>query len=139
MNHHYSQKLEMQIPKENTYTGLTKTPNIDSELEKLSKNYSLRKINELREYLKKDNRLVPYIHSITPLIKKYFPNKKIYLTYCIDPEFEELNSVKICVIGNDSLFEEEHALMNALNEDLLYSTEFPVEVKNLISVRLWWL
>jgi hypothetical protein len=88
--------------------------------------------------MKKDDRLIPYIHSITPLIKEYFPNHRKYLTYCIDPEFEELNCAKICVIGNDSLFEEEHALMNRLKKEIIYSTDYPVEVKSLISVRLWW-
>ena len=139
MQKNYSQRLEMQIPKENTFVGLTNTPSINHELEKLSKNYTIRKSDELKEYFEKDERLIPYIHSITPLIKEYFPDKKIYLTYCIDPEFKELDQAIICVIGDDSSFEEEHALMNALNDELLYSTEYPVEVKSLIFVRMWWL
>ena len=139
MQQKFSQRLEMQIPKENTYTGAVKMPNIDDELEKLSKYYILRKTDELKEYLKKDERLIQYIKFITPIIRKYFSARKIYLTYCIDPEFEELNDVKICVIGNDSSFEDEHELMNNLNDELLHSTEFPVEVKSLLSVRMWWL
>ena len=105
----------------------------------LSKYYILRKTDELKEYLKRDERLIQYIKFITPIIRKYFSERKIYLTYCIDPEFEELNDVKICVIGNDSSFEDEHELMNNLNDELLHSTEFPVEVKSLLSVRMWWL
>lgn len=139
MQQNYTQRLGMQIPKENIYFESAKTLNIDGELEKLSKDYSLRKIDELKEYLKKDERLIPYIHSITPIIKEYFPKKKMYLTYCIDPEFKELNSAKICVIGDDSLFEEEYELMNKLKKEIIYSTEYPVEVKSLISVRMWWL
>ena len=139
MKQNFSQRLEMQIPQEKTYFGHVNTPNIDEELEKLSKNYTLRKINELKEYLTMNERLIPYIHSITPLIKEYFPDHRIYLTYCIDPEFNELNSAKICVIGNNSLFEEEHELMNSLNDKLLYSNEYPVSVKSLISIRMWWL
>jgi hypothetical protein len=50
-----------------------------------------------------------------------------------------LNPALICVIGNDSAFEKERELMNRLNEELLYSSEFSVHVKSLISVRLWWL
>lgn len=45
----------------------------------------------------------------------------------------------ICVIGKENKFEEEHDKMNALTDDILYSTEYPLEVKNLISVRMWWL
>lgn len=138
MQQNYSQRLEMQIPQENAYIGIINTRNIDADLEELSKNYTLRKTDELKEYLQKE-RLIPYILSITPLIKEYFPNKKIYLTYCVDPEFKELNNAKICVIGNDSLFEEEHELMNKLKKEIICSTEFPVEVKSLISVRMWWL
>lgn len=64
---------------------------LKDDFNELSKDYTLRKIDELRAYFEKDERLIPYIHSITPLIKEYFPDKEIYLTYCTDPEFEELN------------------------------------------------
>ena len=139
LRHNYSQKLEMQIPQENIYTGLEIKPTIDEELKELSKYYSFRKINNLKEYLKKDERLIPYIKSITPTIMEYFPKHRKYLTYCIDPEFKDWDSVKICVIGNDSLFEQEHELMNKINDEILNSIEYPIEVKNLISVRMWWL
>lgn len=139
MRQNYSQRLEMQIPQENTYIGLANTTNMDQELDNLSKDYTIRKIGELKEYMKKDDRLIPYIHSITPLINDFFPDNERYLTYYMDPEFEELNHALICVIGNDSLFEKERELMNQLNEELLCSTEFSVKVKSLISVRLWWL
>lgn len=139
MQEEYSQRLQMQIPQENRYIGIANTPNMDSELEKLSKNYNIRKISKLKEYLEKNERLIPYIHSITPVINKYFPNNQKYLTYYIDPEFKELNCAIICVIGTDDLFEEEHAKMNNLIDEILYSTEFPVETKSLISVRMWWL
>jgi len=112
-------------------------PGQNREFEKLSKDYTLCKINELKEYFKKDDRLIAYINTITPLIKKYFPENKMYLTYCVDPEFEELNRAKICVIGHDSLFEEEYRKMNELEDEILNLTEFPVQVKSLISVRLW--
>lgn len=139
MQQNHFQRLEMQIPSENAYTGLTDTQNMDKELEDLSKDYNIRKTEELREYLKKDDRILPYIHSITPLIKDFFPKNERYLTYYIDPEFEELNHAIICVIGNNSLFEKERELMNQLNDELLYSTDFTTDVKSLISVRLWWL
>ncbi|MEE1149730.1 hypothetical protein [Methanobrevibacter sp. UBA212] len=139
MQQNYSQRLEMQIPQENTYTGLTKTKNMDKELANLSKDYNILKIDELKEYLEKNGGLIPYIHSITPLIKDYFPKNELCLTYYIDPEFEELNHALICVIGKNSLFEKERELMNQLNDKLLYLTDFSTDVKSLISVRLWWL
>lgn len=138
MNQNYSQRLVMQIPQENTYTGLENSLNINQEINKLSKDYKLRKISELKEYLTKNPQLIPYINSITPLIKESFPKNKKYLTYYIDPEFEELNKAKICVIGNDSLFETEREMMNDLNDKLLHMN-YPTYVKSLISVRLWWL
>ena len=73
MHQNYSQRLEMQIPQENMYTGLENVAEID-ELEKLSKNYTLRKTNELKEYMEEHNQLIPYINSITPIIKEYFPD-----------------------------------------------------------------
>ena len=45
----------------------------------------------------------------------------------------------ICIIGQDDLFEEEHKQMNNLIDEILYSNEYPVEIKSLISVRMWWL
>ena len=62
MQQNYSQRLEMQIPQENTYTGLTKTKNMDKELANLSKDYNILKIDELKEYLEKNGGLIPYIH-----------------------------------------------------------------------------
>ena len=86
MNQNYSQRLVMQIPQENTYTGLENSLNINREINKLSKDYKLRKISELKEYLTKNPQLIPYINSITPLIKESFPKNKRYLTYYIDPD-----------------------------------------------------
>ena len=139
MHRNYSQRLEMQIPHENKYAKLTDTQNINQEFVKLSKDYDILKINKLNKYMKKYDKLIPYINSITPLIKDYFPKNKKYLTYYIDPEFEELNHAIICVIGNNSLFEKEREMMNRLNDELLYLTDFSIDVKSLISVRLWWL
>ena len=137
MQQNYFQRLEMQISQENINTGLENSLNY--ELEKLSKKYNLRRVNELKEYIVKDEMIIPYINSITPLIMEYFPDNKRYLTYCTDPEFEELSKAKICIIGNDSLFEEERELMSALNDEILYLKNYSTHVKNLISVRLWWL
>jgi len=139
MQRNFSKRLEMQIPQENTYARLEILPDFNKEFEKLSKDYTLRKPNELKEYLKQDEQLIPYINTLTPLIREYFPENKKYLTFCVDPEFEELNRAKICVIGNDSLFEEEYQQMNELEKRILNLTEFPVQVKSLISVRMWWL
>lgn len=139
MQQHSSQRLEMQIPQENTYTGLINSRNMDKELANLLKDYNILKIDELKEYLEKNDGLIPYIHSITPLIKEHFPKNKLYLTYYIDPEFEELNHALICVIGKNSLFEQEREIMNQLNDELLYLTDFSTDIKSLISVRLWWL
>ena len=68
MPKNYSQGLEMQIPQENTYTGLENSVNLNNELEELSKKYHLRRVEELKAYIVKDNRIIPYINSITPLI-----------------------------------------------------------------------
>ena len=68
MQKNYSQGLEMQIPQENTYTGLENSVNLNNELEELSKKYHLRRVEELKAYIVKDNRIIPYINSITPLI-----------------------------------------------------------------------
>ena len=92
---------------------------MNPEFARLSKDYNILKISELNEYMEKYD--------------------KLNLTYYIDPEFEELNHAIICVIGNNSLFEKEREMMNRLNDELLYLTDFSIDVKSLISVRLWWL
>ena len=139
MKNNFSLTQNMQISKETAYVGLSDASGTDCEVEKLSQNYVLRRIDDLERYLKKDERLVQYILSITPIINSYFPQNKKYLTYCIDPEFSDLNQAVICVIGNDSSFEEEHDLMNRLNSEILHLDEFSVEVKSSVAVRMWWL
>lgn len=136
MNRNFSLAQNMQISKENAY--VCGTDDLDN-LKKLSKEYNLRKIDELKKYLQKDGRLVPYILSIAPTINNYFPEHGKYLTYCMDPEFSELSQAVICVVGNDSSFKEDHELMNGLIDEILSSTDFPVEVKSMISVRMWWM
>ena len=126
----------MQIPKENPYVGLV---NISDGFEELSQYYCLRKADEVMEYLSSDERRISYLVSIAPLIDKYFPENEKFLTYCRDPEFNVLDQAMVCVIGNDSLFEREHELMNRLNDEILHLDEFPVKVKSSLSVRLWWL
>lgn len=54
MQKNYSQGLEMQIPQENTYTGLENSVNLNNELEELSKKYHLRRVEELKAYIVKD-------------------------------------------------------------------------------------
>ena len=76
MQRNFSKRLEMQIPQENTYARLEILPDFNKEFEKLSKDYTLRKPNELKEYLKQDEQLIPYINTLTPLIREYFPENE---------------------------------------------------------------
>ena len=80
MKQYLSQKLEMQIPQENVFTGMEIMKDFDKRFEELSKNYNIRKKEALRSYLEENKELISYMEFITPLVNQYFPNNKKYLT-----------------------------------------------------------
>lgn len=95
----YSQGLEMQIPRENAYTGLAIRPDFDDEFDKLSENYAINQINDVKCFIEKHENILEFIHELTPLIDEYFPDYRKIIEFCKDPEFSDLDFIMIYVDG----------------------------------------
>ena len=78
MQKNYSPRLVMQIPKENAYTGLVIRPDFDDEFDKLSENYAINQINDVKCFIEKHENILEFIHELTPLIDEYFPGMNDY-------------------------------------------------------------
>ena len=84
MQQHYSQRLEMQIPHENTYIGLANTSNINTGLEEyLNNNFKFpsNNLNEIKNFIGEDNELEKIIYGLPKIISKEFPQCPILLDF----------------------------------------------------------
>ena len=115
----------------------TDTVNIDEKIEKLSKYYNVHKTEEVIEFIKEHREIIPYLEKITPIINSYFPNKKKCLTFCKDPEFEELNDITIYIKSTKQTFESDWKKFDKLRTEILKNKEYPRKIKNLVSISLW--
>lgn len=135
MKHNFSQRLEMQIPQENAYTGMKIMKNFDEKFEELSKNYSLHNVKQLKTFIKKHENILDFIHGITPLINKYFPNYKKSIEFCEDPEFNDLDFVMIYI--NCSIYEKDRKTLEKFKNEPLYMSKFSKKINGLVCVGLW--
>lgn len=129
-------RQNMQIPQENVYNPIT-ISSLDKNIEDLSKNYEIHKPQEVKEFFEDYDELVQYISSITPLIDKHFPDYKKCLTFCQDPEFEELDDITIYIHSFKSQFDTDWKKLDELEKELFYLDGFSNQTKGLISVDLW--
>lgn len=136
MYQNFSLRQNMQIPQENIYnTSRVSSP--DENIEDLSKYYEIRKPREVKEFIKVNNKIIRYIYSITPLIDSHFPGYKKCLTFCKDPEFDELDDITIYINCLKSQFDAEWKKLDELEKELFYLDGFSNQTKGLISVDLW--
>lgn len=129
-------RQNMQIPQENVYNPIT-ISSLDKNIEDLSKNYEIHKPQEVKEFFEDYDELVQYISSITPLIDKHFPDYMKCLTFCQDPEFEELDDITIYIHSFKSQFDTDWKKLDELEKELFYLDGFSNQTKGLISVDLW--
>lgn len=122
MKNNYSQRLEMQISKENVYTEASIVSNFDDEFNKLSKNYTIHEYNNVKGFIRKHANILPFIHELTPLINDYFPNKEKIIEFCEDPEFSDLDFIMIYVDSNS--FNEDYETLKIFKKEPLYMSKF---------------
>lgn len=137
MQQNYSQRLEIQIPRENIYTGLEIRPDFDDEFERLSKNYKIHRIDQVKKFIKKNSELIGYINTITPIIEEYFPKNLKCITFCQDYEFEELNDITIYIHSSDDTFDEDCKKFDELEIEIIELNEFSTNITKLLSMDLW--
>ena len=128
-------KIEMQIPKENSYNSLTITRNFDDEFNKLSNYYDIEEPDKLKNFMKKHENTLDFIHEITPLMNEYFPNYDKVIEFNEDPEFKDLNSIMIYIKCSD--YQKDRLTLNKFIKEPLYKSKFAKKIYGLVSVALW--
>ena len=84
MKHVMSQKLEMQIPQENAYTGLTTMPDYNEKLTKfLKENFEFpsNNLNEIYEFICKDLELERIIYDLPKIITQELEYTQLSLDF----------------------------------------------------------
>ena len=84
MQKNYSQRLEMQIPQENTFIGLVNTTNINTGLEEfLKKHYKFpsNNLKDIKNFIIEDDELEKIIYGLPKIISKEFPQCPILLDF----------------------------------------------------------
>ena len=134
MQQNYTQRFEMQIPKDNTYTGSI-IETFEDKFDKLSKDYDIHNRDKLKSFINEHEIILDYIHELTPLINKYFPNHEKFIEFCEDPEFSDLNFVMIYI--ECLIYEKDKKTMNQFKNEPLYMSKFSRNIKGLLCVELW--
>ena len=111
--------------------------NSSADMDVFSKNYEIHNPNELNEFIKNNVQLIQYITAITPIINNHFPNYKKCITFCKDPEFEELDDVTIYINSFQSDFDNDWKKLDELEKELFGIVEFSNRIKGLVSLDLW--
>ena len=128
-------KIEMQIPKENSYNSLTISRNFDDKFNELSQYYRLYNPDELKDFIKKHEITLDFIHEITPLVYEYFPKHDKTLEFCKDPEFKSLDFIIINIKCID--FEKDYITLEKFEDEPLYNSKYERKINGLVSVDLW--
>lgn len=75
-----SQKIEMQIPQENTYTGLTTIPDINTFL-KETYEFPSDNLSEIKEFITKDAEIKSIIYDLPKIITQELEYKRLSLDF----------------------------------------------------------
>ena len=136
MFRNFSLRQDMQIPYDNVHSTVSPC-NLDEYFDRLKDAYEIHRLHEVKGFVKKNGELLGYINRITPIINNYFPRYEKCLTFCQDPEFEELDDITIYIKSIKSEFDNDWKKLDQLEKELSYITDFSTELKGLISVDLW--
>ncbi|WP_295610099.1 hypothetical protein [uncultured Methanobrevibacter sp.] len=135
MHQNFSQRIEMQIPHENTYTEVTTMSSYDDNFDKLSKDYTLENYDKIKNFIKNNDEILDYIIEITPLLDNYFPNYQKVIEFCEDPEFSDLDFIMIYIKG--SIFDEDYEILTKFKKEPLYKSKFSRNINGSVCVELW--
>lgn len=132
MRQNFSQRLEMQIPQENAYSGLSFMTHTKSQLSDfLKKHYDFPSdnLNEIKEYISKDKELEKMVYGLPDYISKEIPITKISFDFMkeTDPNEKILEIViHASKLDEKSLLEKEDMIIDALID------EYPKTMKEYI-------
>lgn len=135
MQNYYSQRLEMQIPQENSYPAVTFDSDFDREFDKLSKDYTIHDIGDVKSFIEEHENILNFIHDLTPLINTYFPKYEKIIEFCKDPEFSDLDFIMIYIDGES--FDDDYETLTRFKNEELYMSKFSKKINGLVCVDLW--
>ena len=110
------------------YQGTSKQEIFD----KLTKDYELVNPDEIYDFIKLNNNLLNELDQVLPILNNYFPNRKFYLEFAPDYEFEDLNLLIVFVCTDDEHFEEDWKIISKLDSELHLSIVVDVCGKDYI-------
>lgn len=139
MQKYFSQNLNMQIPQDPSHIDISDVSSLDFEIKKLSKHYNVERKEKILNFIEDKPELVGYLDKITHITNKYFPKHFKTITFCEDPEFEELNDISIYIHTTESQYSNDWKKYDELETEILTMNEFSSKIKRLISISLWFI
>lgn len=130
-----SQKPEIQTIQDFSPIKANSLQNIDFELHELSKKYPLENPEEIREFLKNNEKILPFINEITPLINEYFPDYDKLIEFSEDPEFSELDYLLIYIKTKN--YKQDNETLKKFKDEPLYLSKYSKKINGLLCVELW--
>lgn len=130
MLNNYTQRLEMQIPQENTYTGMTIMPKQEDKLtEFLKANFSFpsNNLDEIKEFISQDHEMERIVYGLPEIIAKEFQKNQLSI------DFSDENKRELEVIILTNLNGRVSSDKQDLIEDALY-TSFSWNAANKIFI-----
>lgn len=119
MQQKFTQRLEMQIPQQNTYPGATTMSDSKEKLETfLNQNFKFPSDNfkEIANFINKDNELKKLIYALPNEISSKFPYNEISLNFMkeTDPSEKILEIVILSDLDEKILLEKEDLLSDEI-------------------------
>ena len=84
MLNNYSQRIEMQIPQDNSYIGRTIMPKQEDKLNEFLKthfNFPSDNLDEIQEFISEDREMERIVYGLPEIIAKEFPSSPITLDF----------------------------------------------------------
>lgn len=119
MHQNYTQKLEMQIPQENTYTGLENLQKENVSLDKFLKNhfkFPSSNFDEINEFIINDKEMEKIILNLPEIISKELSCRKLSIDFMkeTDPNEKILEIVIYSDLESEQLLQKEDLLCDML-------------------------
>ncbi len=119
MQQNFSQRLEMQIPKENTYSGLTTMTNYDEKLNTFLKEhfkFPSDNLSEIKNFIKKDSEMKKIIYDLPKIITSELEFNQLSLDFMkeTDPNEKILEIIIYSDLDEKTLLQKEDIISDGI-------------------------
>lgn len=134
MRQNYNQRIEMQIPKENFYSGMSVKPNPEEKLNDFLKNnfeFPSNNIVEINKFISKDLELEKIIKNLPKIISKELSYNSLSLDFMkeTDPNEKILEIIIFSKLNEEQLLEKEDKISDNLIEKYQTVNEYIILVE----------